>query len=137
MVIYILKNVQLFKGNLFVECKTTMWQLYKICMYLLFSSDNWWNTLGRHVKFGMEIDHKHTYKFYVKYLGQMGIKNTGSVLCWCHMCTDTTLWKIPEASGWLRRKVTHYSVCMWETCISNKGGWIKNIHHMFLLSDCT
>jgi len=41
-----------------------MWNFKSVCG---FKCDNWWTTGSRHVKNGMKIDYKHTYKFHVIY----------------------------------------------------------------------
>jgi hypothetical protein len=61
----------------------------------------------------------------VKQAVSMAAHREPRLLCWWHTCTDTTLWHMPKPSVWLCGNIARYSICMWETFVSNSGGWIE------------
>jgi hypothetical protein len=69
------------------------------------------------------------------YLGRSESNNTMSILPESKTFAFCGHRIVAKLCVWLRRKVIHYSVCMRENLVSNKGSWKKIIHREFLLSN--
>jgi hypothetical protein len=73
-----LENMQLLCRIL----HATAWNLYSAFGLIVIINEP---LEPRHLKFGVEIDHKHTYKFYVQYCLLVNNKYSSSVKLWVYV----------------------------------------------------